>query len=88
MDVPEKFAYKYDLNRLQFLTPRGHTFSLYVAPQYRYHYEEHQYEPFSADLIGSIARGAQLFLDICAHMASFRCLLVLAIPHSRSFRSS
>jgi FkbM family methyltransferase len=74
MEIPEEFASEYDLDALHLTTPRGRDFRMYVAPRYRGRYENQTYQPFTADLLSSVLRGAGLFVDIGAHYGFFSLL--------------
>ena len=78
--VPELFAHEYDLNSLQLLTPRGHDFRMYVTPRYRDHYETRSYEQLSANLISSILRRADLFVDVGASYGFYSLLAASRRP--------
>jgi FkbM family methyltransferase len=72
--VPRLFAHEYDLDALHLLTPQGHDFRMYVTPRYREHYENNSYEQFSARLISSLFRRAELFVDIGASYGFYSLL--------------
>ena len=74
MNIPPEFAHEFDLDSLQLLTPRGRDFSMYVTPRYRMHYERELYEPLTADLLTSILRRTELFLDVGASYGFFAML--------------
>lgn len=78
--VPKLFADEYNLDSLQKLTPRGHNFRMYVAPRYRDHYETHSYEQLSANLISSILRRADLFVDVGASYGFYSLLAASRRP--------
>ena len=80
MSIPEPFAHEYDLDRLHLTTPRGHDFRMYMAPRHRYRYEKDLYRPFSAALLSSILRGADLFVDIGANFGFFSLLAASRNP--------
>lgn len=78
--IPDILAHEYDLDSLRLLTPRGHDFRMYVTPRYREHYETHSYEPFSASLLSSIVKRAELFVDVGASYGFYSLLAASRRP--------
>ena len=78
---PAEFAHEYDPEALELLTPRGHAFRMYVAPRYRDHYVVHRYEEFSANLVASIVRRADMFIDIGASFGFYSLLAAERRPN-------
>jgi FkbM family methyltransferase len=74
LTIPPVFSQEYDLNALHLLTPRGHNFRMYVTPRYLEHYEQNAYEQFSASLVSSILRRAELFVDVGASYGFYSLL--------------
>lgn len=61
-----EFVDDYNLDSFIKITPKGHTFNMYVAPRYIYHYVNNDYEYFTTRIVKNLSKGVDWFLDIGA----------------------
>lgn len=54
-----------------------------VAPRYVYHFVEHDYESFTADLIATHVKKLPIFIDIGAHYGFYTLLVASVSPNTR-----
>ena len=77
------FAHDYDLEALKLIQPLGQQFRLYVTPRFSWHYEQNEYEPYTARLLGKFCERASVFVDVGAHYGFFSVLAASRHPKLR-----
>jgi FkbM family methyltransferase len=77
------FPNEYDLEHFLTVKPKKWNFSMRVAPRYVYHFVEHDYESFTADLIATHVKKLPIFIDIGAHYGFYTLLVASVSPNTR-----
>ncbi len=77
------FPNEYDLEHFLTIRPKKWNFSMRVAPRYVHHFVEHDYEPFTADLIATHVKKLPIFIDIGAHYGFYTLLVASVSPNTR-----
>jgi FkbM family methyltransferase len=72
---PEEFENEYGLEKLQIITPEKRNFRVAVIHKYVDHYTQNLYEHFTEDLLLSLLRNGDLFVDIGAHFGFYTLLV-------------
>ena len=85
---PSPFSSDYDLDSLQSINPRGHTFAMWVTPRFLHHYVGRSYERLTARLIANVMAADGLFVDVGVITASSPSWWRAATPAPRSSPSS